>query len=358
MILSRYIVSEILRPAAAILFLLVVIFASYSAVTYLSDAVAGLLPPGTVLVLILLKIAMALEVLLPVTFFLAVVIALGRMSMDSEMTALRACGYGPADVLKSVFVLALPVAALAGVASLYLRPEAYDGIYRLRTEARKRFDLSRLEAGQFLELEGGKYVFFAENVGGRNPGARQAFIRVADGEDRQVVLAQQMDQVVSEGDPRRVLAFQKGALIDFPRRGPGGRLTRFERAEYPLPDTADAGSRYQRKAAPTGALWGSERLEDIAELQWRFSTPLSTILLALIGVPLSRTDPRKGKFARMGTAVVLFALYYQSFVVAKTWVEKGAVAPLPGIWWVPALLSGVLLFLLWRSGEVFYRRSQ
>jgi lipopolysaccharide export system permease protein len=357
-IIQRYIISEIIRPAAAILFLLVVIFASYCAVTYLSDAVAGLLPPGTVLVLILYKIAMALEVLLPVTFFLAVVIALGRMYMDSEMTALRASGFGLGRVLAPVFLLALPVGVLAGCASLYLRPEAYAGIYRIKAQSKSQFDLTRLEAGQFLELEGGKYVFFAESVREKEPGAQQAFIRAAQGENRQVILARKMDQDGSDAGPRKLLLFRDGVLVEFPRRGPGGKQTRFERAEYPLAESADSNSRYQRKAAATGDLIGSTRLEDIAELQWRWSTPLSTLLLALLGVPLSKSNPRQGKFAKMGAAVILFAFYYQLFVVAKTWVEKGAVPPLPGIWWVPALLVAVILFLLWRSGEVFYRRAR
>ncbi len=356
MILRRYIVSEILAPAGAILFLMVVIFASYSAVTYLSDAVSGLLPPGTVLILILYKVAMALEVLLPVTLFLAVVIALGRMTMDSEVTALRSVGLGPGGLLVPVLGLALPVGLLAAGASLYLRPEAYAGIYRIKTEAKTRFDLSRLEAGQFLEMEGGRLVFFAERVRAGGAGAQQAFIRIAEGGNRRVILARQMEQAAGGGDGPPVLRFTHGALVEFPLQGPGGKLTRFERAEYPLANDADGHSRYQRKAAPTRELWGSRRLEDIAELQWRLSTPLTTVLLALLGVPLSRSRPRQGKFAKIGWAVVLFAVYYQLFVVAKTWVEKGAVPALPGIWWVPALLAVLLLLLLHRSGEVFVRR--
>ena len=77
MILKRYIIMEILKPTAAILFVLVIIFASYTAVTYLSEAVAGSLAPGTVGLLILLRIGMALEVLLPTTFYLSIIIALG-----------------------------------------------------------------------------------------------------------------------------------------------------------------------------------------------------------------------------------------------------------------------------------------
>jgi lipopolysaccharide export system permease protein len=85
------------------------------------------------------------------------------------------------------------------------------------------------------------------------------------------------------------------------------------------------------------------------------STPLSTILLALVGVPLSRSNPRRGKYAKLGVAIVIFAVYYQLFVIARTWVEKGRVDPLIGIWWVPLLLAGLAVFLLWRTGEVFYR---
>ena len=72
-------------------------------------------------------------------------------------------------------------------------------------------------------------------------------------------------------------------------------------------------------------------------------------------MPLSRSNPRRGKYAKLGVAIVIFAFYYQLFVVARTWLEKGKVLPLIGIWWVPLLLAGLAVFLLWRTGEVFRR---
>jgi lipopolysaccharide export system permease protein len=123
-----------------------------------------------------------------------------------------------------------------------------------------------------------------------------------------------------------------------------------------LPADAAGGSRYRRKAADTFELMGSSRLEDIAELQWRLSTPLSTVLLALVGVPLSKSNPRRGKYAKLGVAIIIFAIYYQLFVIAKTWVEKAVVTPWLGIWWVPVLLALMAVWLLWKTGEVFYRR--
>jgi len=353
-ILQRYIISEILKPAAAILTVLVIIFASYSAVTFLAQAVAGSLPPGTVGMLILLRIGMALEILLPTTFYLSVIIALGRLYKDSEMTALSACGVGIADVLKPVFMLSLPLAALAGCASLYIRPEAYEKIYQIQDQAQAQFDISRLEADHFLDVQSGKYVFFAEGVGNKQEGAQQVFIRIGEGANRQVIQAQRMIQGEAERDGQRTLYFREGMLYEFPTSGPGGKITRFDQAEYPMP--VENTTRYRRKSASTLQLIGSPRQEDIAELQWRLSTPLSTILLAMLGVPLSKSNPRRGKYAKLGVAIVIFAFYYQMFVIAKTWVEKSLVSPLIGIWWVPLMLTLLAVFFLWRTGEVFYRK--
>ena len=100
----------------------------------------------------------------------------------------------------------------------------------------------------------------------------------------------------------------------------------------------------------------SDKLEDIAELQWRLSTAISTIILALLGVPLSRTTPRLGKHFKLVAAVIVFAVYYNITFVFKNWVEKGALDAIPGIWWVPAVLAGFTLALLWNSGELLRRR--
>lgn len=358
MILRRYVISEILKPTVAILFVLIAVFASYSAVTYLAEAVGGALPAGTVGLLVALKVAMALEVLLPTTFFLAVILALGRLYQDSEMTAFSACGVGLSGILRAVFLLSLPVAAVAALASLALRPQAYEDIYRIRARAQTEFDVSRLEPDHFLEMRSGRFVFFADETGGSQKGAGQVFIRVAEGERRKVIRAERMTQSEADKNGGRTLFLEDGFFYDFPLSGEGGKITRFERAEYPLLEAEKPNSRHRRKAVPTSQLIGSGRLEDIAELQWRLSTPLTTILLALLGVPLSRSNPRQGKYAKMGAAIVVFALYYQLFVIAKTWVEKGFVATGVGIWWVPALLAALTVILLWRTGEVFYRRPR
>lgn len=355
MIYKRYFITEIIKSAAAIFIVVVAIYAGDCAINFMAETTAGSLPPAMVGFLILLRVGIALEVIIPITFFLAVILAMGRLYKDLEMTAFAACGLGMVRVLKLVCILSLPVALAAAFASLHIRPHAWAKIYRVMDEAQSQFDISRLNPNSFFEMQYGKIVFFAEEVQAAENSAQKVFVRLADGDKWRVIQARQMTQAES-GDGQRTLLFREGSMYEPPGDDAAGKITRFTQARFPLSDQNPANSRYRRKATVTPELIGSARLEDVTELQWRLSAPLSTVLLALLGIPLSKSSPRQGKFARIGAAIIIFAVYFQVFVVARTWVDDAVVPPVPGIWWVPALLAGVTLVLLWRTQEVFCRR--
>ena len=107
--------------------------------------------------------------------------------------------------------------------------------------------------------------------------------------------------------------------------------------------------RYRSKAAGTPQLVGSSDPDDLAELQWRLTTPVTTLLLGILGVPLSRSAPRSGRYSKTLVAALVFALFYGLNMVAKTWVEQGVVGVIPGVWWPHVLLGLLVLVLLMRS---------
>ena len=79
---------------------------------------------------------------------------------------------------------------------------------------------------------------------------------------------------------------------------------------------------------------------DQAEYQWRLSTPVSTMLLALLAVPLGRSRPRQGRFARLTGAVVIYAVYFNLLGIGRTWVEQGSIDAM----WVVS--SGFAVFVV------------
>ena len=349
---------EIIKPTVAVCSILVFIFGCYMATRFLVDALSGQLPGTTVIILILLRIAIALEVLLPTTLYLSVVVALGRLYKDSEMTALFACGVSMTRIFRPVLYTAMAIAVVVASLSLFIRPWAYKQYYRIKAHAEANFDLTRMNDGTFYETKNGARVIYAEVVDHQQDEAGRVFIRTERDDAMQVIFARHASQTTDQTSGKQILVFTDGYLYEFSRSGEEGRVIQFEQSAMPLEPKENLRQKYRVKAASTGALLRSDDSEEIAEFQWRFSTPLATILLALIGVPLSRSSPRHGKYAKITTAVVIFAVYYNLSALAKKWVERGIIDTLPGIWSTQLLLAGLLLILLWQPIRVFRRRGK
>lgn len=353
LVLTRYIRREIAKPLGGILAVLVVVFASYCTARYLADAAGGLLPGHAVASLVGLRVLIALEVLLPIGLYLSIVLGLGRMYADSEMTALAASGVSLTCVLRVVLPLSVGVALGVAVLSLYLRPWAYEMSYHVKARARTEFDIARFEAQRFYRLPQGDRVAFAKEVRPDRQRAENVFVQRDVHDGVQVVWAREVDQEIDRDTGEQVLVFRDGEAYQL-AEDPGPDYTfRFRRFILPLRPEPQ-GSRLRRKAASSLLLMGSDRPGDVSEFQWRLSTPLSTVLLSLLAIPLSRTVPRRGKYAKVLAAVILYAVYYNLALAAKTWVEHGAVPSVPGIWWVHALFAGIVVVLLSRSDLGFH----
>jgi len=92
-----------------------------------------------------------------------------------------------------------------------------------------------------------------------------------------------------------------------------------------------------------------------AEMQWRFSQPLSILILSVIGVLLGKTSPRTGKGINLLIGVVIFMLYNNGLLVAKNSIENGELNPLIGLWSIHLMfILFFLAFYQFRQGKVLY----
>jgi lipopolysaccharide export system permease protein len=90
-------------------------------------------------------------------------------------------------------------------------------------------------------------------------------------------------------------------------------------------------------------LWESNEIHHIAERQWRLSVPISTVLLALLAVPLARSRPREGRYGRIAIGLLVFIIYFNLLSASKAWTEEAVISPALGLWWVH---GSVVLFTL------------
>ncbi len=347
MIINHYLAREIIKPLLMGSVILVVIFASYRSSIYLAEATKGLLPMETVLNLILLRIVISLEMLLPTALYLAVVVGLGRLYKDSEMIALNALGVSELQILKTVFRFSVVVAIVVGVLSIYGRPWAYRISYFLEAKAEAEFDISMMQAGHFFELADANRVLYARRIDREEGRMKDVFVQSDLGDATQVIYAREAYLPPLELGDAPTLVFLDGSGYQLDREGRRDRTLVFNKLTVHLDSDRTADSGYKRKAESTANLAKSVKPKEIAEYQWRLSTPLTTLILGMLGVPLSRVPPREGNYGRLFVAVLVYAAFFNLTGMARTWVEQGQVGAMPGIWWVHVLLSGVLILLVY-----------
>ena len=349
MVLDRYLAREASKPFCLIALFLTGLFIAFSLTRFLTEANEGLLNASAVFNLTALKALIALEVLLPIALYIGLIVALGRLYSDWEIIALRAGGVSENRILAPVLGLALAVAVAVAGLSLWARPWAYDLLYRLEADAAVEVDLEALSPGRFhIYGDAERTVFFDAREG--NGELKGVFVRSETDGALEVISARRgrLD-AFARPDAHLLELFDafvhRQPSVSAPRSQ--NLVGRFDSLSVWTPTLAPEPLEHKPKAAATSQLWASPHAEDHAEAQWRASTAFSTLLLALMAVPLSRVHPRSGRYARVLLAVVIYALYFNFIGIARTEVERGA---LPHLWWAPAGLA-VFLGAAWLASR-------
>ena len=359
MIINRYLIRELSRPLIAILGILVALFGSYTAAGFLSDAVNGLLPAGAIAELIGLKLLISLEVLIPAALYASVLLAFARLSGESEFAAMYSIRMTPGTLVRAVLTLSGGLAAIVAVLSLVVRPLAYQTLHAVSDRAATLLDIDAMEAGSFYVAEDGGRVIFLGHRPGRGTAARDVFVRIRHADRTEIVHARLANELRTKTLARGADIYLTDAHIYEIDRSHGRPDQVVEAQGLVVSPNPGHGTvrGYSAVAASTWRLAGSDA--DAAELQWRLSTPISTLLLGLLAIPLSRAAPRQGRSSRLGRAILVYFGYYLLCTSARTWVQHGAIGRFPGIWWAPALLALLCAATLYphRLGLAFRRRN-
>jgi lipopolysaccharide export system permease protein len=354
-ILDRYIFREIATTWLGVTMVLLLILLTNQFARVLGDVAKGNLPKNAAFDVIGLSALQYLTVLVPIGLFLAIMLALGRLYRDSELPAMMACQVGPSGIYRPLFWLMLPL--VLGVAWLSIEgaPWALNNIERIGAEARRGADLASIEPGQFTMFGPERAVVYGNSVTPDGEMEKVFMQRRRDDGSIEVVISKLGEMVESDDPDVRFLVLHDGwryvgvpGTTDF-------RVIQF--AEHGVPyQLPSLNVREPRpRAMAFFDLMRSDEPKHIAEFQWRLGIPISTIILSILAVPLSRSQPRAGRYGRLAIGMLVFIIYLNMMSAAKAWIEQSTISPALGIWWVHAsVLVFALLLLAIQNG--YHRR--
>ena len=353
MILFRYLAKEVGTTLIALTSILVLIFMSNQLMLYLNGAANGRIPGKLVMQLMLLELPSLLCLLLPLGFYFAILVAYGRLYADSEMVVLQACGYSSGQLLYHTFWMALMVSGVIAVMISYSPEIAQQRTKLLQTTGLQTL-IQTIAPGRFRSVKNGEYVFFVESMNSKHTKAQGVF--VAKRADRagqsswDVLIAQQATTNKDPHTGEEYLVLTDGENY---RGRPGEadyQIASFQEYKARLPHQTITAKKDIRTLPLRQLLpWHNPDPEKSAELQWRISIPVMVFSLAILGVPLSRVNPRAGKYAKLLPGVILAFLYADFMFVVRGWIAANKISVYLGMWWLHALVMLLGVGMLWRQ---------
>lgn len=348
---QRYVLREVVQTWLAVTGVLVAILVSNQLSRVLGQAADNQYGRRVVFDLIALGAIMNLSVIVPVGLLLAVVLTLGRMYHDSEMAALQACGFGPQRLLAPLLCFAAVIALGLGWLSFFQVPLADREAQLLRQSAVKEAQFGRLDAGRFRSFSGGEAVFYAERVDADGV-LHNVFVQREAAGRIEVALADSATYTKATVNGMRLVTLFNGRRYEGVPGRADFRVIEFREHGIPIAPPASILGTKDPDTKPTRELIGSHAATDIAQLEFRASSPIMAMLLVLIAVPLSRLRPRQGRYARVGFAILVYFGYSSLLSAAKAWLEKGDLSPEIGVWWVHAIALSLALYLYYRESRI------
>lgn len=363
MIIERYLYREVATTFLGVFGVLLLIFVSHRFVQYLAGAAAGELSSDLLVELLVVKVVANLVLILPLAFFVALLLAMGRLYADSEVTAMSAGGIGLGRLLLAVTGLSVLFALFALGLSLYATPAAHGLGDEIENRAEEASEITGIAGGRFKEFGGGERVFYAEEISSDRTRLSHVFVHMRDRERPFMVIAESGYQMTDPATGDRFMVMVDGHSYEGRPGEADLVVTRFREYGIRIEDNPVVATSRPINQVPTGALLAMEGAAAAAEFQWRISLPLSMVLLGPLGLLLARTSPRQGRFGRLFYGVLIYFIYTNLLGVSRELVARGDLAPELGVWLVHLGVAGVVgaMYVVqsggaWRAAAALRRR--
>jgi lipopolysaccharide export system permease protein len=363
-ILDRYILRELLVPFVLGLAVFTSILLIIRVLKLVEMVVNRGVPIGQILTLFSYILPAFLEVTVPMALLLAILVAFGRMSSDSEIVALRAAGVGLLRLLIPVAAFAVVVAVLTLGLSMFARPWGnsmlHTGLYEIiRTRAVAGIK-PRVFSDEFSGL-----VIYVDRVQPATDDLEGILISdTRDPSMHNTVYAESGRVFSNENHRALTLRLENGGIYSAGQNGQDYQDTRFATYDITLDlDAALSQLRNRSKdatemtltelhaAVETKAAQGDPALVERVEIQRKFSIPFACLVFAALGVPLGIQPSRSVHSRGFSMSLLLIFIYYLLLTFGQNLGERGALPPGLAVWIPNAVLAVIAAYLLTRAAR-------
>ena len=351
MIIRRYLVKQVLSTSLVVVSLLTLIMMGGRLIKYFGVAAQGRLDASILFSIIGYRLPEFLTLILPLGFFIGLMLVFGRLYVDHEMAVLNGSGVSRNQLARLLMPLTVCFLVVQTVLMVWMSPWGIRQFEQLTTSqaVRSGFDLVRPK--EFISS--GPYTIYAGSLSEDRKNLTEVFFyQRAEKADKPdvMILAKEATRVEMADDSASVVDLTLGRRYEIYPHSPQYSQTEFE--SYRLRLESDKEAKFESaevEALPIGKLLETRQDPVVAsELGWRLFVPFSMSVALMGATALSEVSPRQGRYLKLFPALLIFASLIVALMAIKTRVSKDEI----GIWAYPAVL------LIYAVAAAIFSRKQ
>ena len=358
-LISKYLIRNLIIFFSGITFIIALIVFGNQFVLTVQESVQHGIPIQELMPLVGLNMLREIPIILTLSLFLSIIISISQLYKNSEAVVMNSIGIGDKSFISLIQPIIVFSFIIVFILSIFAVPWAKQQKNIAEDKTLNASEFSFITEGKFETFKNGDIVFYAsesENIDAANEqNMEEIFIYAIDNENPIIVLASKATKYEDNISKSIYLRLKDGVRY---QGLPGSNNINI--LDFELYDLEIVSGDIQKTISNFSEIEEKSTFELIkeggplanAEVQWRFSQPISILILTVFGVYLGKSSPRTGKGINILIGLVFFMLYNNGLLIAKTSIENNELNPFIGLWSIHILLAiFLIIFSQFREGK-------
>ena len=325
MIIRRYLVKQVVSTSLVVISLLTLIMMGGRLIKYFGVAAQGRLDASILFSIIGYRLPEFLTLILPLGFFIGLMLVFGRLYVDHEMAVLNSSGVSRNRLARLLVPMAVVFMAVQAFLMLWASPWGIRQYEALTTSQAVRTGFDLVRPKEFISS--GPYTIYAGDLSEDRKNLKDIFFyqrAEKDGKPDVIILAKEATRVEVPDDNANVVDLVEGRRYEIYPGQP--RYTQAEFQSYRLRLENDKEAKFEStevEALATTKLWENRHDPVVAsELGWRIFVPFTILVALMLATALSEVSPRQGRYLKLFPALLIFASLIVALMAIKTRISK------------------------------------
>ena len=299
---------EVCKSTIGVLLIFFFLVVSSRFVGYFEQAAEGLIDPNIIFKVVLLRFPDFITLLIPLSFFLGVVITISRMYADREIYGYFSGNLSKNDLIKYLLPQSIIFFIITLSLSIYIAPYTKELSKNLISVDSIEEQFNSIKPKEIMIFDNFNGFIFANDRGIND--LNQVVFLSSSNEKFSLVLAQKL--LSNDKGSSLDLTLKNGVVYQNIFTEDSSLISEFGNFNLPLEKDIE-----HIDAKTLSKVFDYSEKSSMSQKQWNISIPITIFILLIIGVHISKVEPRQGRLAVLLPAIFVYFLYLSLLILAR-----------------------------------------